>query len=155
MVKKVTADFEKAVWNAVRTVYPGVKLTGCVFHWTQALWRKVSFFTWIYMYVRWCKHCVEWLSTYILLVFSLSLGSGTWTPNSLPTWWWNIQVHSQVHGFALPPSGPDRTSILALARPSKHPSPNRVCQLHQEHLDQRHYLAPSNVVHLWYASEDQ
>ena len=41
-VKKVTLDFEKAVWSAVRQVLPEVKLMGCSFHWTQALWRKVS-----------------------------------------------------------------------------------------------------------------
>ena len=40
-VKQITLDFEKATWAALREVYPHVKLQGCVFHWTQALWRKV------------------------------------------------------------------------------------------------------------------
>lgn len=40
-VKQITLDFEKATWAALREVYPNVKLHGCVFHWTQALWRKV------------------------------------------------------------------------------------------------------------------
>ena len=39
--KQITLDFERAVWAALRKVMPQVKLQGCVFHWTQALWRKV------------------------------------------------------------------------------------------------------------------
>ena len=41
-VKKITVDFEAALWKACRSVLPCVKLQGCVFHWTQALWRKVN-----------------------------------------------------------------------------------------------------------------
>ncbi|XP_068725452.1 uncharacterized protein [Montipora capricornis] len=41
-VQQVTLDFEKAIWKALRSVLPTVKLQGCVFHWTQALWRKVQ-----------------------------------------------------------------------------------------------------------------
>jgi len=41
-VKKVTLDFEAAAWGAFRDVFPDVVLKGCSFHWTQALWRKVS-----------------------------------------------------------------------------------------------------------------
>ena len=40
-VKKVTLDFEKAMWSATRQVLPNIKLMGCSFHFTQALWRKV------------------------------------------------------------------------------------------------------------------
>ena len=39
--EQITLDFERAVWAALRKVRPQVKLQGCVFHWTQALWRKV------------------------------------------------------------------------------------------------------------------
>ena len=41
-VKQVMVDFEKAMWNCLREVLPDVTVKGCVFHWTQALWRKVS-----------------------------------------------------------------------------------------------------------------
>ena len=41
-VRQVTLDFERAVWAALRDVIPHAKLHGCVFHWTQALWREVS-----------------------------------------------------------------------------------------------------------------
>ena len=41
-VTKITLYFEKAIWNALRQVLPNVKLMGCSFHITQALWRKVS-----------------------------------------------------------------------------------------------------------------
>ena len=41
-MKQVLLDFEKAVWLAMRSVLPNVQLKGCAFHWTQALWRKVS-----------------------------------------------------------------------------------------------------------------
>lgn len=35
-------DFEKAAWLAVREVFPTVSIKGCVFHWTQAVWRQVQ-----------------------------------------------------------------------------------------------------------------
>ena len=42
-VKHITIDFEKALWSALRQIFPAVKIMGCVFHWTQAVWRKVSY----------------------------------------------------------------------------------------------------------------
>ena len=41
-VTKFTLDFEKSAWSAIRQVLPHVKMMGCSFHFTQALWRKVS-----------------------------------------------------------------------------------------------------------------
>ena len=40
-VKKLVLDFESGLWGAVRSVLPDVTVQGCVFHWTQAVWRKV------------------------------------------------------------------------------------------------------------------
>ena len=39
---KATIDFEKAMWAAIRKVMPWVQISGCSFHWTQAVWRKVQ-----------------------------------------------------------------------------------------------------------------
>ena len=35
-VKKITLDFEKAMWSVTRQVLPNIKLMGCSFHFTQA-----------------------------------------------------------------------------------------------------------------------
>ena len=42
VVSKITLDFEKAMWSTLPEIFPTVRLHGCSFHWTQALWRKVS-----------------------------------------------------------------------------------------------------------------
>ena len=41
-VQAVVADFEAAVWSAVRHVLPGVTQRGCSFHFSQAIWRSVQ-----------------------------------------------------------------------------------------------------------------
>ncbi|KAK3731012.1 hypothetical protein QZH41_018758, partial [Actinostola sp. cb2023] len=41
-VEKVVVDFEKAMWSALKATLPDANLMGCVFHWTQAVWRKVQ-----------------------------------------------------------------------------------------------------------------
>lgn len=38
----VTTDFEKALRNALKMIYPNVQLIGCWFHYAQALRRKVK-----------------------------------------------------------------------------------------------------------------
>ena len=35
------ADFEISAWQALRDVFPGKTIKGCVFHWAQAIWRHV------------------------------------------------------------------------------------------------------------------
>ena len=42
LVKKITLDFEKALWSVLPQLFPSAKIIGCAFHWTQALWRKVT-----------------------------------------------------------------------------------------------------------------
>ena len=41
-VCSITADFEAAVWRAIRQVLPQVNIHECVFHFTQAVWRKIQ-----------------------------------------------------------------------------------------------------------------
>ena len=41
-VRRITLDFERALWTVLRQLLPDVSLQGCLFHWMQALWRKVS-----------------------------------------------------------------------------------------------------------------
>ena len=41
-IQKVVIDFESAIWGAIRQVLPSVVIMGCVFYWTQALWRKIQ-----------------------------------------------------------------------------------------------------------------
>lgn len=41
-VARAMLDFEKALWSAMRAVLPNVRLTGCMFHWKQAVFRKIQ-----------------------------------------------------------------------------------------------------------------
>ena len=38
----VTCNFEKPLYNAVREQFKHVILNGCLFHWKQAIWRKMK-----------------------------------------------------------------------------------------------------------------
>ena len=40
--KTVSCDFELALINAVQSIFPFAKITGCLFHWKQAIFRKLS-----------------------------------------------------------------------------------------------------------------
>jgi len=42
IVEDVVTDFEKSVWKAVEKCMPRVRHRGCVFHWTQAVWRRMQ-----------------------------------------------------------------------------------------------------------------
>jgi len=35
-------DFEASLWKAVESVFPDQTRRGCVFHWTQAVYRKIQ-----------------------------------------------------------------------------------------------------------------
>ena len=37
----ITCDFEIALQNAISKNVPGVVINGCLFHWKQAIWRKI------------------------------------------------------------------------------------------------------------------
>jgi transposase-like protein len=41
-VQKCVADLEKGLWNALRQLFPGIPIKGCVFHWCQAIFRKIQ-----------------------------------------------------------------------------------------------------------------
>jgi hypothetical protein len=41
-VQKIVADFENAMWRAVSSTLPNVNMNGCLFHWSQCIWRKVQ-----------------------------------------------------------------------------------------------------------------
>ena len=42
-VKTMVADFEAASWNAIREVIPNIEVKGCLFHFTQAVYRKIGY----------------------------------------------------------------------------------------------------------------
>ena len=37
-LKSITIEFKAAMWKAAHHVFPDVKVYGCVFHWSQAVW---------------------------------------------------------------------------------------------------------------------
>jgi hypothetical protein len=41
-VKEMILDFELSLWKAISECFPDVKMRGCVFHWTQCVWRKIQ-----------------------------------------------------------------------------------------------------------------
>ncbi|KAK3087679.1 hypothetical protein FSP39_009092 [Pinctada imbricata] len=41
-VEGFVADFETGLWQVLQLVYPGIDIKGCVFHFTQAVWRRIQ-----------------------------------------------------------------------------------------------------------------
>lgn len=42
--RKIICDFERATMNAIQEIFPEALVIGCLFHWSQSVWRKaVSF----------------------------------------------------------------------------------------------------------------
>ena len=39
---RATADFERAIWNALATVMPWIKIVGCLFHLKQAIRKNLQ-----------------------------------------------------------------------------------------------------------------
>ena len=38
----IMTDFEQAMMDAIAEEFPGAQSRGCLFHYTQALWRKIQ-----------------------------------------------------------------------------------------------------------------
>ena len=51
-VQKFVADFEKGLWNALRQLFPGIPIKGCVFHWCQAIFRKIQVRTCSFLHLQ-------------------------------------------------------------------------------------------------------
>jgi hypothetical protein len=41
-VIQMMLDFEKATWKALKSIYSGVDLVGCFFHWCQAVRKRMD-----------------------------------------------------------------------------------------------------------------
>ena len=41
-VQLITADYEAAMWQSVRGLLPNVRLVGCLFHYSQAIYRQIQ-----------------------------------------------------------------------------------------------------------------
>ncbi|CAF1563135.1 unnamed protein product, partial [Didymodactylos carnosus] len=40
--KRAVSDFEQATFNAVSNIFPNCKISGCFFHYSQSLWRRIQ-----------------------------------------------------------------------------------------------------------------
>ena len=89
-VNQVMIDFEKAMWNCLREVLPDVTVKGCVFHWTQALWRKVSKISYMKLVVGFQKaeaeagRSVQSFGTFAYHFLNYLADSRPWASNSIP-----------------------------------------------------------------------
>jgi hypothetical protein len=72
----ITSDFERAALNAISTVYPASEKTGCLFHYGQALMRKVREFP----FLRQQSEASEDFHTQVKTLHSLSFVPPEWVP---------------------------------------------------------------------------
>ena len=42
VVESCMLDYEQAAWSGFKTVFLAMRLQGCLFHWTQCVWRKIG-----------------------------------------------------------------------------------------------------------------
>ena len=42
LVEWFMVDYEITIWQAIRDVFPSAVIRGCVFHWTQRIYRKIT-----------------------------------------------------------------------------------------------------------------
>jgi len=50
-------DFESTMWKALAHVFPDLPVKGCVFHLTQAVWRKIQEVGLTTEYTDWSASC--------------------------------------------------------------------------------------------------
>ena len=41
-VRRILSDFEKAEWKSAMIAFPDIMVVGCLFHFSQAIWKKVN-----------------------------------------------------------------------------------------------------------------
>ena len=73
-VQSITLDFEAAVWVALKKVLPSVSLKGCLFHWSQTIWRKIQQLGLVTIYLKkdsaykFCRRSWHFLSLLLSLI---------------------------------------------------------------------------------------
>ena len=59
-VTTFVVDFEAGLWLDLKHVFPDLRIQGCVFHWTQAVWRKLQSLGIYYMFLCKKKKKIWW-----------------------------------------------------------------------------------------------
>ena len=67
--KEIVADFEKAIHDAARNIFPHVRITGCRFHLCQSFWRRIHKLGLVSDYKNKSSKVGEWLRW----IFGLSM----------------------------------------------------------------------------------
>ncbi|CAD5118052.1 DgyrCDS6792 [Dimorphilus gyrociliatus] len=64
LTKKICLDYEKAIWKSVAKYFPETEIKGCLFHWTQAIFRKIQELGYSSDYK---KHTGQWTEMKLLM----------------------------------------------------------------------------------------